>query len=52
MNASYVSYAHSIAVNPWGQVMIDAGTEPGVSIVELDRFLPISVRLQIPVGNK
>lgn len=52
MNASYVSYAHSMAVNPWGQVMIDAGTEPGVSIVELDRFLPISVRLQIPVGNK
>lgn len=48
----YVSYAHSMAVDPWGNVIADAGTDENVCIVELDASLPSEVRRQIPVGNQ
>ncbi len=47
----YVSYAHSMAVDPWGSVVADAGIDEKVCIVELDSNLPTAVREQIPVGN-
>ncbi|MFZ9685983.1 MAG: carbon-nitrogen hydrolase family protein [Gemmobacter sp.] len=30
------TYGHSLAVAPWGEVLADAGAEPGVSFVEID----------------
>ncbi len=30
------TYGHSLAVGPWGDVLADAGKEPGVTMVDLD----------------
>ncbi|MFO1120863.1 MAG: carbon-nitrogen hydrolase family protein [Hyphomicrobiales bacterium] len=30
------TYGHSLAVSPWGEVLAEAGTEPGVVLVDLD----------------
>ena len=42
------TYGHSLAVDPWGRVICDAGTHPGVSIVEIDPSEVSKVRSQIP----
>ncbi|SMY07153.1 carbon-nitrogen hydrolase family protein [Flavimaricola marinus] len=31
------TYGHTLAVAPWGEVLADAGTEPGITYVDLDR---------------
>ncbi|WP_439153713.1 carbon-nitrogen hydrolase family protein [Yoonia sp.] len=30
------TYGHSMAVSPWGEVLVDMGTDPGVALVDLD----------------
>lgn len=30
------TYGHSMAVSPWGEVLLDMGTRPGVAVVDLD----------------
>ncbi len=30
------TFGHSLAISPWGEVLADAGTEPGVTLVDLD----------------
>jgi len=30
------THGHSLAVAPWGEILADAGTEPGVTLVDLD----------------
>ncbi len=30
------TYGHSMAINPWGEVLVDAGTEPCVTFIDLD----------------
>jgi DNA-binding MarR family transcriptional regulator len=30
------TFGHSLAIAPWGEVLADAGTEPGVTLVDLD----------------
>ncbi len=47
--ASYHSWGHSIAVNPWGEVISQMGTEEGNQFVELDLSLVDSVRTQLPL---
>ena len=42
------SYGHSLAVNPWGEVMADAGEAPGVTIVTLDLDETAKARSRIP----
>lgn len=42
------SYGHSMAVSPWGEVILDAGTEPGVFMVEIDREKVVDARRKIP----
>jgi deaminated glutathione amidase len=42
------TYGHSLAVSPWGEVLADAGTEPGVTLVELDLAAVARVRGRIP----
>ena len=31
------TYGHSMAVSPWGEVLLDMGQEPGIGLVDLDR---------------
>jgi deaminated glutathione amidase len=35
-------------VDPWGKVLLDMGTEPGVAIVDLDLAQVDDVRSRIP----
>ncbi|MBJ3761580.1 carbon-nitrogen hydrolase family protein [Maribius pontilimi] len=42
------SHGHSLAVDPWGQVLLDAGTEPGVSMVTLDLDRVAQARGKVP----
>ncbi|MBE0413104.1 carbon-nitrogen hydrolase family protein [Yoonia sp.] len=30
------TYGHSMAISPWGDVLVDMGTDPGVAVVDLD----------------
>lgn len=49
-SAGYVSYANSIAVDPWGRVIARAGADEAVLAFEADPDLARAVRMQIPVG--
>lgn len=42
------TYGHSLAVDPWGRVLADAGEGVGVTLVELDLAAPAQVRARIP----
>lgn len=42
------SYGRSLAVAPWGEVLADAGTEPGVTPVDLDMALVDDARSRVP----
>ncbi len=42
------TYGHSLVVDPWGEVLLDAGTEPGVYIVDLDMEKCASTRARVP----
>lgn len=45
----YVSYANSMVVSPWGDVLYRAGEEPALAVVELDLEQIESVRRQLPL---
>lgn len=42
------SFGHSLAVSPWGEVLADAGEQPGVSILKLDLREVEKARSRIP----
>ena len=42
------TYGHSLAVAPWGEVLLDAGTAPGVSLVDLDLAQVAEARRKVP----
>ncbi|WP_299422175.1 carbon-nitrogen hydrolase family protein [uncultured Shimia sp.] len=42
------THGHSMVVAPWGEVLADAGTEPGVTLVDLDLTLVQKARRQVP----
>ena len=42
------TYGHSLAVSPWGQVLADGGTEPGITLVDLDPQTVKDARRRIP----
>jgi len=42
------TYGHSLVVDPWGRVMLDAGTQPGVFFAELDLDDVAEARQKIP----
>lgn len=46
--ASRSTYGHSLAVSPWGEVLADAGTEPGVTFVDLNLSDVAKARGRIP----
>jgi predicted amidohydrolase len=42
------TYGHSMAIAPWGEVLLDAGTEPGVFLVELELEQVATARARVP----
>jgi len=42
------TYGHSLVVGPWGEVLADAGTAPGVIYVDLDASKVAQARRRIP----
>ncbi len=42
------SHGHSLAIDPWGNVLVDGGTEPGVSFITLQRGTVSDVRRKLP----
>lgn len=42
------THGHSLAVAPWGEVLADAGTEPGVTLVEIDLTRVDQARNRVP----
>ena len=49
MDASYNSFGHSIAVNPWGEVIEELDYEEGLKIVEIDLDEIKRIREEIPI---
>lgn len=43
------TFGHSLVVDPWGAVILDMGTSPGLAFVDLDLAKIAEVRQQIPV---
>ncbi|MGO9546033.1 MAG: carbon-nitrogen hydrolase family protein [Rhodomicrobium sp.] len=42
------TFGHSIAISPWGEILAEAGTEPGVIIADIDATEVDRVRARIP----
>lgn len=42
------THGHSLVVAPWGEVLLDAGTEPGVHIIDLDLDAVADARRRVP----
>jgi predicted amidohydrolase len=42
------TYGHSLVVDPWGKVLVEAGTEPGVSLADIDPEAVAAARSKIP----
>ena len=42
------THGHSLAVAPWGEVLVDGGTAPGISYVDLDLARVAEARARIP----
>ena len=49
LNAGYHSWGHSIAVDPWGKVLMEMDEKPGVKVVELELDEVKKVREQLPL---
>ncbi len=42
------TYGHSLVVAPWGEILLDAGTEPGLYLFDLDLGLVDDARRRVP----
>ncbi|NNM76517.1 carbon-nitrogen hydrolase family protein [Sphingomonas sp. ID1715] len=42
------TFGHSLAVSPWGEVLLDLGPEPGLGFVDLDLAQVEEVRARVP----
>ncbi|HTQ13949.1 MAG TPA: carbon-nitrogen hydrolase family protein [Rhizomicrobium sp.] len=42
------TYGHSLIVAPWGEILAEAGTEPGVIVAEIDPDAANSARQRVP----
>jgi predicted amidohydrolase len=45
------TFGHSLVVDPWGEVLLDLGEEPGVGFAEIDLKRILEVRSRIPALN-
>lgn len=42
------TYGHSLIVAPWGEVLVEAGTEPGIIVADIDPAASEAARSRIP----
>jgi predicted amidohydrolase len=42
------TYGHSLVISPWGEVLADGGTDPGVTLVDIDLAEVTKARQRIP----
>ncbi|MGR3367304.1 MAG: carbon-nitrogen hydrolase family protein [Sagittula sp.] len=42
------TWGHSLVVSPWGEVILDAGTKPGVHVVDIDLSEVAEARRKVP----
>jgi predicted amidohydrolase len=42
------THGHSLAIAPWGEILADAGTEPGITLIDLDLGEVAKARARIP----
>ncbi|GJD36910.1 carbon-nitrogen hydrolase family protein [Methylobacterium aerolatum] len=42
------TFGHSVIVDPWGRILAEGGTEPGVILAEIDLSLVADARTRIP----
>ena len=42
------TYGHGLVIAPWGEVLADAGTEPGVMLIDLDLAEVRKARARVP----
>jgi len=42
------TYGHSLAIDPWGEILLDAGQEPGVYFFDMDMEQCASARRRVP----
>jgi omega-amidase len=47
--SNYIAYGHSLVVNPWGEIIWQAGTEETVGVVDIDLAMVQKVRNELPV---
>jgi predicted amidohydrolase len=47
-NKTRFTYGHSLAVAPWGEVLVDAGEAPGVYLFEIDMDRLADARRRVP----
>lgn len=45
------TYGHSLIVNPWGEIVLDAGEAPGLYVAEIDLDAVAEARRRIPSLN-
>ena len=49
-NPKYRSFGHSLAVDPWGRVLCEAGAGPGLSYADIDLDALRKIRRELPMG--
>src|SRR6201999_2313312 len=42
------TYGHSLIIAPWGEILAEAGTEPGVIVADIDLAASASARGRVP----
>jgi predicted amidohydrolase len=45
------TFGHSLAIDPWGEVLLDIGEEPGLGFIDLDLGQVDTVRSRVPAIN-
>ena len=52
MNATYHAWGHSMAVNPWGEILCEADAGEEVLVVDLDFASLEETRKNIPISKQ
>lgn len=47
-NCGRRTHGHSMAISPWGEILADGGTEPGVTLVDIDIAQVADARAKLP----
>ena len=47
-NSKRTTYGHSCIIDPWGTILADAGSQPGLAVAEINPGRLSQVRQQMP----